>query len=138
MLSSNDLKTIAAVIQDHVTGTRGHYEGGDEALLALRDRVIAAAIRADGQNHKQIAEQLLQKLYERMWFRQGLPDEGWAIQQIVEALKQAQHEEGTHTLLLVGPKGDVLRTWTGIENWDLVEDGNEFLGVLHRQGLGEI
>ena len=72
---------------------QGHYEGGDEALLALRDRVLADAIQADNLR-------------------------------------------GTYTLLLVVPHGRVTFLWAGIENWDLVEDGNEFLGTLHRMELG--
>ena len=39
-----------------------------------------------------IAEKLLRTLYEHMWFRGPLPEEGWAIEQIKLALEEAADE----------------------------------------------
>jgi hypothetical protein len=39
------------------------------------------------------AENVLQKLYERMWFREGLASEGWAIEVIDGAITAAVAKE---------------------------------------------
>jgi len=43
--------------------------------------------------NKEIAEKLLETLYQKMWFRGPLPEEGWAIEQICLALLEAQRQQ---------------------------------------------
>ena len=41
-------------------------------------------------SNEEIATELLSVLMEKMWFREGLPSEGWAVETICNALVAAQ------------------------------------------------
>ena len=41
-------------------------------------------------SNKEIAEKLLETLMEKMWYREGLPSDGWAVEKILEVIEAAQ------------------------------------------------
>lgn len=43
--------------------------------------------------NREIAKELLSVLKEKMWYREGLPSDGWAVEKIIDALVAAQQSE---------------------------------------------
>ena len=49
-------------------------------------------------SNKEYAEKLLEALKEKMWYREGLPSDGWAVEKILEVLDAV--EQGAQEALL--------------------------------------
>ena len=48
-------------------------------------------------SNEEIAKELLEVLMEKMWFREGLPGKGWAIEKICNALEAASQPRAQYS-----------------------------------------